>query len=94
MSTLVPESVTAQAIGLHEHAVDVSSRAVESLRKKIDAGLVRYDAWYMVLIAVILALGATLLAGMAVWCVVKKGKRFTGEWAFRNGGFYVNMECR
>lgn len=63
------------------------------LRAWIDRGLVRYDGWYLVFVAVVLALGATLLAGMAVWCVVKQGKRFSGQWSFQDNGLKVNMEC-
>ena len=40
----------------------------------------------------ILALGATLLIGMAIWCVIYKGKRFTGRWSFRNFGLSVYFE--
>ncbi|WP_242882233.1 hypothetical protein [Actinomadura litoris] len=74
--------------------LDVRTRAVESIKKKIDAGLVRYDAWFLVFVAVILALGATLLAGMAVWCVVKQHKTFTGHWQYKNFGLKVYFECR
>ncbi|KUO10458.1 hypothetical protein [Streptomyces sp. DSM 15324] len=86
VSTLVPESVA------HTHRI--TSRAVESVQAKVDRALVRYDAWFLVFIAVIIALGATLLAGMAVWCVVYKGKTFTGNWEYKNFGLKVYFECR
>ncbi|MFE7860141.1 hypothetical protein [Streptomyces sp. NPDC057403] len=86
VSTLVPESVA------HTHRI--TSRAVESVKTKIDRGLVRYDAWFLVFIAVILALGATLLAGMAVWCVVKEHKTFTGNWQYKDFGLKVYFECK
>ncbi|MBP2329745.1 hypothetical protein JOF56_010130 [Kibdelosporangium banguiense] len=85
--TLVPESVTM-------HMPGMSARVVESIKTKIDNGLVRYDAWFLVFVAVILALGAVLLAGMAVWCVVKQHKTFTGSWEFKNFGLKVYFECR
>lgn len=72
----------------------VLARAVNSVKTKFDNALVRYDAWFLVFVAVILALGATLLAGMAVWCVVKQHKTFTGSWSFRNFGLKVYFECR
>lgn len=61
-------------------------------KRRFDAMLVRYDAWFVVLIAVILTLGATLLAGMAVWCVVNRKGRFTGHFYWKNG-WSVGMEC-
>lgn len=62
-------------------------------KARFDAALVRYDAWFIVFVAVLLALGATLLAGMAVWCVVNQQGRFTGSWKWVNG-IQVSMECR
>jgi hypothetical protein len=68
-------------------------RATNKLRAKLDDAIVRYDAWFLVFIAVILALGATLLAGMAIWCVVKKHKTFTGRWSFKDFGLKVYFQC-
>ncbi|WP_250031721.1 hypothetical protein [Paractinoplanes maris] len=62
-------------------------------QNKIDRALVRFDAWFLVVIAVILVLGATLLAGMAVYCIVKKGMSFTGSWQYKNFGLKVRLEC-
>ena len=75
-------------------AAEVQHRVINGIQTKIDNALVRYDAWFLVFIAVILALGAVLLAGMAVWCVVKQGKTFTGRWEYRNFGLRVYFECR
>jgi hypothetical protein len=71
----------------------VSSQIVETAKRKIDNALVRYDAWFLVFVAVILALGAALLAGMAIWCVVKQHKTFTGSWSFKDFGLKVHFEC-
>lgn len=71
-----------------------SVRGVESVKQRFDRELVRFDAWFLVFVAVILALGAALLAGMAIWCVVKQGKTFTGRWSFRDFGLKVYFECR
>lgn len=68
-------------------------RAVNKLRNKLDDAIVRYDAWFLIFVAVILALGATLLAGMAIWCVVKQHKTFTGRWSFKNFGLKVYFQC-
>jgi hypothetical protein len=64
----------------------------QKAKDRFDDLLVRYDAWFLVFIAVLLALGATLLAGMAIWCVVNQQGRFTGSWQWENG-IMVNMEC-
>lgn len=63
------------------------------IKSKFDTAVVRYDAWFLVFVAVILALGATLLAGMAIWCVVTQNGRFTGNWYWRSG-WQVALECR
>jgi hypothetical protein len=84
--TLAPGSVATYTFGMSE-------RAVESIKRKIDKGLVRFDAWFLVFVAVILALGATLLAGLAVWCLVKQNKTFSGSWQFKNWGLKVYFEC-
>ncbi|MFF5483372.1 hypothetical protein ACFY5C_39490 [Streptomyces sp. NPDC012935] len=75
------------------YAQQITSRAVESAQSKLDKALVRYDAWFLVVVAVILALGATVAAGLAVWCVVKQNKSFSGRWEFKNFGLKVHFEC-
>ncbi|AQX16782.1 hypothetical protein BCR15_09030 [Tessaracoccus lapidicaptus] len=72
----------------------VSSAPLGSLIKtKFDTAVVRYDAWFLVFVAVILALAAALLAGMAIWCVVNQKGRFTGNWYWKSG-WQVALECR
>jgi hypothetical protein len=75
------------------HAYAWFDRTLYALRTKLENGLVRYDAWFLVFTAVILGLGATIAAGLAVWCVVKEGKRFSGEWSFKDFGLKVRFEC-
>lgn len=70
-----------------------SGRIVEVAKEKIDSALVRYDAWYVVMLAVILALGVTILAGLSIWCVVYKGKQFSGNWNWSWSGVSINVEC-
>jgi hypothetical protein len=48
----------------------------------------------LVLLAVILAIGVALLAGLAIWCVVYQGKNFTGAWQYKDWGMNVSFECR
>jgi hypothetical protein len=78
---------------MSERAYELSARSLDAAKARFDNALVRYDAWFLVFVAVILALGATLLIGMAVWCVVYKGKRFTGRWSLRNFGLSAYFEC-
>jgi hypothetical protein len=85
-NTLVPQSIA--------YTQRITSRTVESIKTQVDKGLVRYDAWFLVFTAVILALGATIIAGLAVWCVVKQHKSFTGNWSFKNFGLKVHFECK
>ena len=69
-----------------DHAVPLTARL------RFDAALVRYDGWFLVFVAVLLALGATLLAGMAIWCLANQHGRFTGHW-YWNSGLDVALEC-
>lgn len=71
-----------------------SVRSAGAVKRRFDSALVRFDAWFLVFVAVILALGAALLAGLAIWCVVKQNKTFTGRWSFKNFGLKVYFECR
>ncbi|BCJ60318.1 hypothetical protein Jiend_37400 [Micromonospora endophytica] len=74
-------------------ATVASFEAREQVARRLDAALVRYDAWYVVLLAVILALAVTIFAGLLIWCVVYKDRRFTGNWSWNWSGVSVNAEC-
>lgn len=51
------------------------------------------QAWFLVFVAVLLALGATVVLGAAVWCVANGNGAFTGsvKWV---SGLQVSIECR
>lgn len=68
-------------------------KAQEHVTDKFDSLLVRYDAWFLVLMAVLLAIAAVVATALAIWCVTYKGKRFTGRWEW--GKWYVSVwaEC-
>lgn len=74
-------------------ATVLQSRILDASKRRFDDALVRYDAWYLIFVAVILALGATIYAGLLIWCVVYKDRRFTGSWSFRNFGLQVSAQC-
>ncbi|MHC0431240.1 hypothetical protein ACX6XY_13750 [Streptomyces sp. O3] len=84
---------TSASINAYTAATTAPARAAHSIQAKIDKGLVRYDGWFLAFTAVILALGATIIAGLSVWCVVKQNKTFSGSWSFRNFGLKVRFEC-
>lgn len=63
-------------------------------QQKLDAALLRYDAWWLVLFAILLAVGGTLLMGMAVWCVTRGHGWFTGQWHFSWSGASIDVRCR
>lgn len=78
---------------LSHQAYDLQMQALTKIRTKLDDTIVRYDAWYLVFVAVILGLGATVIVGMAIWCVVRQNKTFTGRWSFKNFGLKVYFQC-
>lgn len=63
------------------------------MKTRIDNAIVKYDGWFLVFLAVLLALAFTILAGMAIWCVVYKGKHFTGDWHWEKWGVSVDVKC-
>ena len=63
------------------------------MKTRIDNAIVKYDGWFLVFLAVLLALAFTILAGMAIWCVVYKGKHFTGDWHWKKWGVSVDVKC-
>ena len=98
-STLVRESaigaepMKAKAAAAYVSATTAPGRAIASIGSKVDKGLVRFDAWFLIFVAVVLALGVVIYAGLVVWCVVYQNKSFTGSWSFRNFGLQVSAEC-
>ncbi|WP_333887891.1 hypothetical protein [Clostridium sp.] len=65
-----------------------------AIKKKVDSTLVSCDAWFLVFLAVVLSLAFAVEAGLAVWCVVYKGKHFTGAWNWSLSGVSINVECK
>lgn len=61
---------------------------------KLQIKRTQYNAWFAVLIAVLLVLAFTIYAAMQVWCVMYKGKHFTGNWNWSVKGVQANVECR
>lgn len=87
MPTTSMLTTAAQATFAHMTATSISTKS------KIDRLAVRYDAWYLVMVAVVLALGVTILAGLSVWCVVNQHGKFTGNWHWSISDVSINTEC-
>lgn len=51
------------------------------------------EAWFLIFVAVLLGLGASVVLGAAVWCMVQGKGSFTGgvKWA---NGLEVKIECK
>ncbi|GAB3564227.1 hypothetical protein GCM10027405_20030 [Arthrobacter alkaliphilus] len=71
-----------------------ASSTVATARTKIDEMIVRYDGWFLVLLAVLMVLAFALLAAMAVWCLTQGRGRFTGNWSWNLRGVSMWVECR
>ncbi|HEY4600975.1 MAG TPA: hypothetical protein VIG73_06810 [Cerasibacillus sp.] len=54
----------------------------------------QFDAWFVVLLAVLLTLAFTIFAGLTIWCLVYKGGQFTGNWEWHKFGVSVKAECK
>ena len=64
---------------------------------KIDCTSVEYtedQAWVIVFMAALLAVGVTWMIGMSVWCVSNGYKGFTGDYSIIEWGLKVNFECK
>lgn len=52
------------------------------------------EAWFVVLLAVLLAMGATFVLGAAAWCLATGNGTFTGGWSVKDWGVSLNIECK
>ncbi|GAA1223423.1 hypothetical protein [Rhodoglobus aureus] len=71
-----------------------ATAAVYRLRNRLDDMIVRYDAWWLVLLAVLLVLAFAYLVAMSIWCLTQAGgRRFTGNWNWSRVGISMWVEC-
>ena len=68
----------------------IAMRAKESVKDAI----IECNAWFLVLLAVLMVLAFTIYAGLQIWCIVYKGKTFTGNWKWSTHGVSVKAECK
>jgi hypothetical protein len=60
----------------------------------LDDAILRFDGWWLVLLAVLLVFGVVFLASLAAWCFFSNGgRRFTGRWKWGQNGVAVWLEC-
>lgn len=49
--------------------------------------------WYVVAIIILVALAASIIGACVLFCIAK-GKSFTGNWNYTNGGGSIKLGCR
>ncbi len=59
-------------------AAKITSIAIRAKESVKDA-IIECNAWFLVLLAVLMVLAFTIYAGLQIWCIVYKGKTFTGN---------------
>ena len=62
--------------------------------RSLDNALIKYDAWFLVLLAVIMVLALVIATGLAIWCTVYQGKKFSGSWKSAKSGVSVSTEVK
>lgn len=65
-----------------------------ALKASFEDAIVECNAWFLVLLAVLLCLAFTIYAALQIWCVVYKGKTFTGNWKWSIKGTSVSAQCK
>lgn len=64
------------------------------LKNKADELIVRYDAWFLVLLAVLMVAAFGFFAAMSIWCFQQGKGSFTGGWRWNLHGVSLFIECR
>lgn len=87
------EKLTTLTHALSARAVTSAHVGLDTARQKLDAAVLRYDGWFLVLLAVLMTLAVVIATALAIWCVVFQRKRFTGNWRWGTWGVSVWVEC-
>lgn len=64
------------------------------LKNKADELIVRYDAWFIVLLAVLLVAAFGFFAALSIWCFQQGKGSFSGRWSWSLHGVSLFVECR
>lgn len=79
---------------MSEHLALAATNAVGRIRARLDDMIVRYDAWFLVLLAVLLVLAFVYLTAMSIWCLTQAGgRKFSGNWEWSQAGISMWVEC-
>lgn len=87
--TQLPLSLFVRFFLLQNSILKMKDKAINAHDRK----LVRYDAWFMVLAAILMTITFVLVTALAIWCVVYKGKRFSGNWQWSIKGVSIRAQC-
>lgn len=64
------------------------------LKNKADELIVRYDAWFIVLLAVLLVAAFGFFVAISIWCLQQGKGSFSGRWSWSLQGVSLFVECR
>ena len=92
MSAVSAVHVPSSASMVDRMAVSALNAPVR-LKNEADELIVRYDAWFLVLLAVLLVAAFGFFAAMTIWCFQQGRFRFTGNWEWGAGYNRVFVEC-
>lgn len=65
----------------------------ESKLEDLGLSLLRADAWHYIFLGVMLALGATIIMGLMIWCLVYQNKKFSGGLSINWWSLSAWAEC-
>lgn len=72
--------------------VEVFEPRLIALRDKLDNAIIRYDAWFLVLLVVLGVIAVAVWYGMSRYCT-SMGRSFSGSWHWTLWGIEVKFEC-
>ena len=93
MSAVSAVHVPSSASMVDRMAVSALS-APARLKNKADELIVRYDAWFLVLLAVLMVAAFGFFAAMSIWCFQQGKGTFSGGWRWNLHGVSLFIECR
>ncbi|GKU24082.1 hypothetical protein [Clostridium folliculivorans] len=70
--------------------VDSITNSIVDMR---NMALSKYEAWFLVLLAVLLVLAAVLIVAMTIWCVTHGHGTFTGNYSWKDF-WTLNVKCQ
>ncbi|WP_424117180.1 hypothetical protein [Rothia mucilaginosa] len=93
MSAVSAVHVPSSASMVDRMAVSALS-APARLKNKADELIVRYDAWFLVLLAVLMVAAFGFFVAMSIWCFQQGKGTFSGGWRWNLHGVSLFIECR